>query len=173
MSLALKLVLWPLLLVQAVATRGAHRCCPKPTARAKGGSTATGSALRLLIAGDSSAAGVGVAQQAQALSGHLSSQPAPAAQRAVCWQLHARSGLTTAQVHQLLREQRLARPSIVAVVVTGVNDVIDQVPVARALRPSRPAGRLAAAMSAACATWCSRRCRRCTTSRCCRSRCAP
>jgi hypothetical protein len=56
-------------------------------------------------------------------------------------------------------------------VVTGVNDVVDQVPSHRAVAraPHWPTG---CAMPPACSTWCSRRCRRCTASRACRSRCA-
>lgn len=132
MSLALKLALGPLLLVQALATRRRAPVLPEADGAREGRIGGAGSELRVLIAGDSSAAGVGVARQEQALSGHLSRCLHRATQRAVWWQLHARSGLTTAQVHQLLREQQL--PAFdVAVVVTGVNDVIDQVPVARAL----------------------------------------
>ena len=52
--------------------------------------------FRLLIVGDSSAAGVGVRTQAQALAGHLSRALASGARRKVHWQLVARSGITTA-----------------------------------------------------------------------------
>ena len=48
------------------------------------------------------------------------------------WQLLARSGLTTAQTLQLLRAEPPAHADV-AVVVTGVNDVVDQVPSHRAV----------------------------------------
>ena len=51
----------------------------------------------------------------------------------VRWTLVARSGITTGGLLDLLQDARPARCDI-AVVVTGVNDVIEQVPVARALR---------------------------------------
>ncbi|HRI18852.1 MAG TPA: SGNH/GDSL hydrolase family protein, partial [Burkholderiaceae bacterium] len=77
--------------------------------------------------------GVGVARQEQALAGHLTRALHRAAARPVAWALHARSGLTTQQVHALLRSDALPDAEI-AVVVTGVNDVIDLVPPRRALQ---------------------------------------
>ena len=71
-ALALKLALAPLLVAQAVATRRRAPVLPEAAGRARRRASATARpALRLLIAGDSSAAGVGVARQEQALVGHL------------------------------------------------------------------------------------------------------
>ncbi|SLN43005.1 SGNH/GDSL hydrolase family protein [Pseudooctadecabacter jejudonensis] len=77
--------------------------------------------LRLLITGDSSAAGVGVSTQSQALSGQLVGQLARHAR--VDWQLIARCGDTTPMA---LRRLKAAQPRRADVVVTGlgVNDVI-------------------------------------------------
>ena len=87
----------------------------------------------MLIAGDSSAAGVGVASQDQALSGYLTRALHMRTARPVHWVLRARSGLTTRQVYELLQAE--ATPAAdVAVVVTGVNDVIDLVSPRRAVR---------------------------------------
>lgn len=132
MSLALKLVLAPLLLVQAVATRRRAPVLPEAAGPREGrlGSGAAG--MRLLIAGDSSAAGVGVAHQQQALAGHLSRALHAQTRRPVRWTLRARSGLTTRQVHELLREERWPAADV-AVVVSGVNDVIDRVAPRRAV----------------------------------------
>jgi lysophospholipase L1-like esterase len=86
-----------------------------------------GPSLKLLIAGDSSAAGVGVVHQRQALAGQLVPLLAERCGARVEWRLVAQSGLTTAQT--LHRLQREALPHFdLAVVVTGVNDVVDQVP---------------------------------------------
>jgi lysophospholipase L1-like esterase len=92
----------------------------------RAGEIGGGPLLRLLIIGDSSAAGVGVAHQDQALAGYLTRTLAREAQVRVRWTLVARSGVTTAQALELARE---ARPAVaeVAVVVTGVNDVIDRI----------------------------------------------
>lgn len=135
MTLALKLALAPLLVVQALATRRRAPVLPEPEGPRDGvlGEGFDGSTLRLLIAGDSSAAGVGVTHQEQALAGHLTRTLQRATQRPLRWSLRARSGLTTRQVHELLRAEP-ALDAEVAVVITGVNDVIDQVPIKRALQ---------------------------------------
>lgn len=131
MSLALKLMLAPLLVVQAVATRRRAPELPE-AAGPRDGVVGSGRALRLLIVGDSSGAGVGVRTQDEALAGHLTRTLASTAGRAVRWQLVARSGTTSAQALALLEAARPA-PADVAVVVLGVNDVVAQVPSQRAV----------------------------------------
>lgn len=131
MSLALKLALSPLLVAQAVTTRARLPRLPE-AGGARRGETGHGPLLRLLIAGDSSAAGVGVVTQRQALAAQLAARLAKAAGVRVRWQLLARSGLTTAQTLQLLRAEPPEQADV-AVVVTGVNDVVDQVPSHRAV----------------------------------------
>ena len=92
-----------------------------------------GPAIRVLVAGDSSAAGVGVTHQRHAVVGYLTSTLQRRVQRPVEWFLRARSGVTTRQLHELLQAE--PPPAVdVAVVVTGVNDVIDQVPSGRAVQ---------------------------------------
>ena len=71
MSLALKLALAPLLVAQALATRRRAPVLPEAEGPREGRVGRGAGALRLLIAGDSSAAGVGVAHQRDALAGHL------------------------------------------------------------------------------------------------------
>ena len=134
MSLALKLALAPLLVAQAVTTRRRAPVLPEAAGPRRGRVGRGGGGLRLLIAGDSSAAGVGVAHQDRALAGHLTRALHRLAARPVHWSLHARSGLTTLQVHALLRSDAPAGKADVAVVVTGVNDVIDLVPPRRAVQ---------------------------------------
>lgn len=132
MSLALKLALAPLLVAQAVATRRRAPLLPEAEGPREG-RVGEGERLALLIVGDSSAAGVGVATQDEALAGHLSRTLAHEAKRRVSWQLVARSGITTAQALELVREVRPMRADV-AVAVLGVNDVIDQVSAARAVQ---------------------------------------
>jgi len=131
MSLTLKLVLSPLLVAQAVATRARLPRLPE-AGGARRGEVGRGPLLRLLIAGDSSAAGVGVVTQRQALAPQLAARLAAATGRRVRWELHARSGLTSRQTLQLLRAELPAHADL-AVVVTGVNDVVDQIPSHRAV----------------------------------------
>lgn len=130
MSLAIKLALGPLLLAQAVHTRRTLPRLPEASGPRQGSAGRGGPGLGLLIVGDSSAAGVGVATQDEALAGRLSRALAQRLGRRVRWQLCALSGVTTAQAIDLLRD---AEAADVAVVVTGVNDVVDQVRPATAL----------------------------------------
>ena len=131
---ALKLALSPLLLAQAVHTRWRLPRLPEAAGPRQGLVTADGAApdarLGLLIVGDSSAAGVGVDRQDDALAGRLSQALARRLGLAVQWQLCACSGVTTTGAVRLLVD---AMPADVAVVVTGVNDVVAQVRPAAAL----------------------------------------
>ena len=132
MSLTAKLLLAPVLVAQAVWTRARLPRLPEADG-ARAGAAGRGPLLRLLIVGDSSAAGVGVARQSDALAGQLARALATQCAARVQWQLLARSGLTSAACLQML-EAEAALAADVAVVVLGVNDVIDQVPSQRALR---------------------------------------
>ncbi|MBY5931886.1 SGNH/GDSL hydrolase family protein [Tateyamaria omphalii] len=84
------------------------------------GRAGQGPALRVLIVGDSSAAGVGVAEQDAALAGRLAHHLAPMA--SVSWALVAKSGWTSRQVLQAIELLPPARADI-AVLAVGVNDV--------------------------------------------------
>ncbi len=125
MSLAAKLLLSPLLVAQAMATRARMPRLPEASG-AREGVVGHGPLLRLLILGDSSAAGVGVAEQSQALAGHLPKALAKQAALRVQWRLVAQSGLTSAQCLAQLQSS-VPFEADVAVVVLGVNDIIDQV----------------------------------------------
>jgi lysophospholipase L1-like esterase len=126
MSLTVKVMLTPLLVAQALRTRARLPRLPE-AAGDRHGREGRGPLLRLLITGDSSAAGVGVVHQREALAGQLPAMLAQACDARVDWRLVARSGLSTAQTLHLLQREPLPHFDL-AVVVTGVNDVIDQVP---------------------------------------------
>lgn len=135
MSLAAKLMLSPVLVAQAIATRARLPRLPEPEGQRRG-VAGQGTPLRLLIAGDSSAAGVGVEQQRDALAQRLAKRLAESVGARVAWQLRARSGVTTAQTLALLRDEDHGPGALradVAVIVTGVNDVVDQIPSRRAV----------------------------------------
>lgn len=129
---ALKPVLLPVLIAQAVVLRRRALVLPE-AAGPRRGQVGAGEPLRLLIVGDSSAAGVGVATQDEALAGHLTRTLAARSGRRVEWQLQARSGATSAQALVLLQEAAPG-PHDVAVAVLGVNDVVEQVPPRRAVQ---------------------------------------
>jgi lysophospholipase L1-like esterase len=131
MSLALKLALSPLLALQAVGVRRTIPRLPEPEGP-RTGRAGRGAPVRLLVVGDSSAAGVGVDRQSEALAEPLARQLAGAIGAQVQWRLVARSGVTTAQALELLKADEPWQGEL-AVVVTGVNDVVDQVPSRRAV----------------------------------------
>ncbi|EPX79253.1 SGNH/GDSL hydrolase family protein [Litoreibacter arenae] len=116
---AVKLALLPVLAAQGWRARKSARLLPEPEGPREG-VTGEGALLRLLIIGDSSAAGVGVGTQADAISGRLVS--ALAQTRRVDWRLNAVSGATTAQTLQRLTAEETG-PFDMAVTALGVNDV--------------------------------------------------
>lgn len=133
MSLALKLVLSPLLAAQAISTRRRAPVLPEAAGPREGQVGAGTGALRVLIAGDSSAAGVGVAHQDDAFSGYFTRALNRRTARPIRWRLVARSGYTTQQVYELLRLTHMPAADV-AVVLTGVNDVIGLVSPRKAMQ---------------------------------------
>lgn len=131
MSLTAKLLLSPLLVAQALSARARTPRLPE-AAGARQGEVGRGPKLRLLMLGDSSAAGVGVAEQSQALAGYLTQALARKAAVCVQWRLVAKSGLTSAQCLEHIASGAPFEADV-AVVVLGVNDVVDQVPSQRAI----------------------------------------
>jgi hypothetical protein len=122
--------LGPLLLLQG---RHVRRVTPRlaEAAGPRDGTAGDGPPLRLLIAGDSAAAGVGVPVQGRALSGQLVA--ALAATHRVSWRLIARTGWTTRDLLVQIEAEPAARFDI-AVTSLGVNETTGGVPPARWLR---------------------------------------
>jgi lysophospholipase L1-like esterase len=113
------LALGPVLLAQG---RRVRRTVPElpEAAGARSGESGSGPRLRLLIAGDSAAAGVGAATQDEALSGQIAVALAPTFR--LQWTLLAFSGATTADLLvRLAQEPR--RDYDVVLTSMGVNDV--------------------------------------------------
>lgn len=113
------LPLAPLMLVQALYVKRTIPRLPEPEGE-RAGEVGQGLPLRLLITGDSAAAGVGVAHQTQALAGQLSGRLA--ADFALHWSLEALTGRTTLQAMDHLR-QLPPQHFDVAVISLGVNDI--------------------------------------------------
>lgn len=109
----------PLLLAQGLRVRRVTPRLPEPPGP-RSGTAGVGPMLRLLIAGDSAAAGVGAASQREGLSGALVGALEP--QFKVSWKVHAQTGLRTLDVLTRLAAME-AEPFDVAVVSSGVNDV--------------------------------------------------
>ena len=133
LDIATRLALGPLLLAQAVRMRRAAVELPEPRGPRRGTAGRGRPTLRLLVIGDSSAAGVGARTQREALASPLAERLAWRLGGAVRWQLVAESGLTSEGVLQQLIRAR-PRPADVAVVIVGVNDITKDVPLAFAIR---------------------------------------
>ncbi len=113
------LALGPLLLLQGRYVRRVTPVLPEPPGPRQGRS-GTGPRLRLLVLGDSAAAGVGAATQGEALMGQLVQALMP--QFDLDWKLVARTGATTADTVQTLAAMESERFDVV-VTSLGVNDV--------------------------------------------------
>ena len=127
LALALMGSLAPLLWLQGVHTRRKTVVLPEPPGP-RSGRIGSGPMLRVLIAGDSAAAGVGVDHQDQALSGQLKTLLEPHFD--LHWELIARTGRTTADLLGCLQAEP-PRPFDVVVLSLGVNDVTGLVPLQR------------------------------------------
>lgn len=113
----LRLPLLPVLAAQGLAVRRKAQLLPEP-AGPRTGRAGSGPQLRLLIAGDSSAAGVGAATQDEALSGRLVARLAE--EYTLDWRLEATTGHTTRDT--LDRLTRLTGSFDIAITALGVND---------------------------------------------------
>lgn len=113
------ILLFPVLAIQALRARKHALILPEPTG-SRDGETGDGPLLRLLICGDSAAAGVGADRQDIALLGQLVS--ALSAQRKVRWRLEARSGATTRATLTYLRKIDADHVDVAATSL-GVNDI--------------------------------------------------
>lgn len=136
MRALIRLLLGPVLLWQGARVRRTILRLSEPDGPRQGGV----SGPRILILGDSAAAGVGVAQQEAALSGRLVAALAPLAIR---WRVLATTGWTTADGLAALETFGDDRFDA-AIVCLGVNDVTTETGIARWLETySRVLDRLA------------------------------
>ncbi len=126
-----KLALAPALLLQARTLRSTALRLPEPegeragTTQAPSNTDTTGTPLRILVVGDSSAAGVGVAHQHDALAVQVAQCVANKTGRQIQWHLLAKSGLSAAKAGTFISQQRLPVTDII-VSAFGVNDVTSQ-----------------------------------------------
>lgn len=132
-DLAARIALAPLLYAQARRLKRTAPALPEPGGPRRGVVGRGALALRLLVAGDSSAAGVGARTQDEALALPLARKLAARLGGRVRWQLVAEAGLTSEGVlHKLMQGQ--VRAADVAVVICGVNDITKEQGLPFALR---------------------------------------
>jgi lysophospholipase L1-like esterase len=116
--LLLLCVLWPVLWLQARHVRRTVPHMPEPPGH-RTGTAGQGSLMRLLVAGDSGAAGVGAVSQEQALCGHLVRRLSR--HHTVEWCVLAANGLDSPGLMKLLRDTPTASYDVV-VLSMGAND---------------------------------------------------
>ena len=116
--LLLTSVLWPVLWLQAMHVRRITPRMPEPPGR-RAGIAGRGPLLRLLVAGDSGAAGVGAPTQDQALCGQLVRYLSQ--HHTVHWCVLAAKGMNSPGLLQLLEEAPSARFDVVVLSI-GAND---------------------------------------------------
>ena len=114
-------LLWPLLWLQARHVRRITPHMPEPPGR-RAGTAGRGSLVRLLVAGDSGAAGVGAPTQDQALCGQLVRRLSR--HHTVEWCVLAVNGLDSPGLLKLLADAPRARFDVV-VLSMGANDATD------------------------------------------------
>lgn len=132
----IKPVLAPVLRAQAKRLRKVALEMPEPEGLRSGlieHFSATASPLSILIVGDSCAAGVGAATQHDALALPIARTLASRLERHVRWHLIAQTGLTSQGLLELLRVSPLS-PADVAIVIIGVNDISNDMPLPLAIR---------------------------------------
>ena len=131
-----KVALAPILYSQARRMRAVTIELPEPEGSRTGISGAGQPALRLLIAGDSSAVGVGAPTQEQGFALALVRALAARISCSIQWQLVGQTGLTSEGVLRKLISSSI-EPADIAVITLGANDITSEVPLRRALRHRR------------------------------------
>jgi len=119
----IELLLGPLLITQGFYVRRVTPKLPEADGE-RDGVGGIGPPLRLLILGDSAAAGVGVEHQDQALAGRLSERLARHFR--IDWKLMAESGVDTQDMLQRIEADTAERFDVVLVSL-GVNDVTSRI----------------------------------------------
>jgi lysophospholipase L1-like esterase len=121
-----KVALAPALLWQGRNLRATALRLPEAAGDRAGVIAGASQPLRILFVGDSSAAGVGVDWQHEALALPTACKVAAATQKEVHWQLVAQSGANTRDAIAMVENVDHLQPADVVVSALGVNDVTGQ-----------------------------------------------
>jgi lysophospholipase L1-like esterase len=113
----------PVLFVQAKRLRRVVPLLPD-AARPWSGSVAGPRPLRLLVLGDSTAAGVGAPTQAEALPGSLAAELARRLGRGVEWRAVGENGATARDVLTRFADEAVAEPFDLVFLTVGANDAL-------------------------------------------------
>jgi len=123
LDILLRPILLPVLIWQGIGVRRRALTLPE-AAGPRAGQSGSGPALRLLIVGDSSAAGVGAKEQSEALSGQM--VESLQSEFDVTWRLIAKTGATCQTTKEMLMQDRAQQSDQfdVAFIALGVNDAV-------------------------------------------------
>lgn len=121
---AASLALGPVLVAQGRAVRRDTPQLPEASGPREGVAKGSAPALRLIVLGESTVAGVGVATQAEALASRIAETLAARTGRSVTWRAAGQSGITAAGARRVLVPMLSPEPADVAVVALGVNDTL-------------------------------------------------
>ncbi|WP_109506941.1 SGNH/GDSL hydrolase family protein [Nocardioides speluncae] len=121
---ALTTALLPVLLAQGLLVRRRTPRLPEAASTAGTAGTGTGDVRRLVVVGDSLAAGVGLADHRESIAGLLAERWAERDEVSVAWRVLAQTGLTAGEVAGLVDPAALADADLVVLSV-GVNDTKD------------------------------------------------
>ncbi|HSK75345.1 MAG TPA: SGNH/GDSL hydrolase family protein [Thermoanaerobaculia bacterium] len=121
---ALSFTLLPIVLLQGWRARRAIPRLPEAQGPREGEIPGAGPALRLLVLGESTAAGVGAANHMEGLTGQTAQALAAATGRSVLWSTLGRNGLTAQAARVELLEPAAELRADIAVLAFGVNDTL-------------------------------------------------
>lgn len=136
------LALGPVLAVQGRAVRRSTPRLPDAAGPAVGEIAGTAPALRLVVIGESTVAGVGAATHEEALAGQVAAALAAKLGRAVQWRAAGESGATASAVRRRVVPALSAEPADLVLIALGVNDTL------RMRSPARYAADLSALVDA-------------------------
>jgi lysophospholipase L1-like esterase len=125
---------FPLIPVMALQGRYVRRitpALPEAGGPVTGGVPGEGAPLRLLVLGESTAAGCGVSDHGEAIGGLLSASLARLTGRAVQWRVVGRNGVTAQDTRQQLLPLIPQQPVDLVVILLGVNDTKNLTPARR------------------------------------------
>ena len=120
----LGLALAPVLVVQGRRVRRTTPRLPEAAGPREGVAPGAGPPLRLLVLGESTAAGVGAGDHSEAVAGQAARSLAAHAGRAVHWRVLGRNGATAATTRTELLAPAGGVAADVAVIALGVNDTL-------------------------------------------------
>ena len=123
--------LLPLMALQGRRVRRTTPLLPEAGGPAQGRTSGSGEPLRMLVLGESTAAGCGVSVHADALAGQLAATLTEQLRRPVAWRVVGRNGVTAKVTRQNLLPLVPLEPVDLAVIVLGVNDTKNLTPLQR------------------------------------------